>query len=123
MMCCRIDVKRSIEAFQKDFQFIKTLYKVNPELEKQSAHNSSRTFVISGKKQCFELSRRQIEVMAHMKCITSRTQIALKMKISIKTLERHLLIMRKKMRCNTVKAMFELVQGGMVVEGSEGNAG
>ncbi len=116
MICQSIDVKKSIDAFYQDFQFIKKLHGNKNSLTKPARNKSKRAYMIADTQQAFELSRRQVDVMSYMKHITSRKNIALEMNISIKTLEDHLLVMRKKMHCETVQAMFDLVQSGKVIE-------
>ncbi|MDF1795591.1 MAG: LuxR C-terminal-related transcriptional regulator [Coxiellaceae bacterium] len=116
MRCEQISVQQSVQAFYNDFVFIKKLHGIATTVSKQRFLKSKQRYMIVSTLHTFELSRRQVDALKHMKHINSRKKIAERMGISIKTLEDHLLAMRKKMNCNTVQKMFDVVQSNLLIK-------
>ncbi len=111
----QISVQRSVQAFYNDFIFIKKLHGIDTKSLARRSIPSKKSYLLLSTLHSFELSKRQVDVLKHMKRISSRKKIAETMNISIKTLEDHLLIMRKKMHCNTVQTMFDVVQNNLLL--------
>ncbi|MDF1654062.1 MAG: LuxR C-terminal-related transcriptional regulator [Coxiellaceae bacterium] len=116
MRCEQISVQRSIQAFYNDLNFIKKINGINGKSVLRPPTRRKRRFMMLSTQHTFELSKRQTDVLSHMKRMSSRKRIAETMNISIKTLEDHLLVMRKKMHCNTVQMMFDAVQSNLLLE-------
>lgn len=110
------NLQRSIEAFYSDMAFIRKMNGIEQQPAISEKRQRGCNFLVLSTLDAIHLSSRQCDVLSQMKSISSRKKIAQELNISIKTLEDHLLTMRKKMHCQSVQDMFDLVQGGLLLQ-------
>ena len=111
-----LQVRRSVQAFYRDMQYLRRLS--GGEVVDRPVANKSNGIVcmMVDSATAVTLSPRQYDVMQQMRTMNSRKKIAERMGISIKTLEDHLSVMRKKLGCDSIQAIFDMVQAGLLTE-------
>lgn len=111
-----LQVQRSVQAFYRDMQYLRRLCggEVVDSPTRHKACGVVCLLVETG--VAVTLSPRQYDVMQQMRRMNSRKNMAECMGISIKTLEDHLSVMRKKLGCDSIQAIFDLVQANLLTE-------